>query len=230
MMKNSYAFTRYYYTLLECLKYTCNDEGIGTLPENTWAISQQKWTALLNARLNEFHNAGEASAFAKLLSGTPAQLKSFIVDLLNTIFQRHREDYIVSTDEEWEDNLEAELRYAKKVDDFYITLFSKILYTLPYYEKLITLYQSNESALMNDLTSSLNEVNKNSDTPQNIDSTLYPLTSDGHVSFVSQRASSSTIQNKDVMEKLDNVRKSYRNLILDWANDFDGIFLEGNNL
>ena len=126
MMRNNYCFTKYFYNLKEILQFTFVDESLGTLGEN-WAISQSKWTALLNARVGIFElgvGETESTYYSQLYDSTsPYPIKKPIIDLLNFIYARHKNDYILTSDkDEFEDSPSSE--FKSQIDDFYNQLFS----------------------------------------------------------------------------------------------------------
>ena len=141
-----------------------------------------------------------------------------IKNLFRLVLNRFYKDYCFST-------ISSEFSVEKAVQ-FMIKFFNVAGMTAPKYTKLLSLYSSNDADLMNPVSSSTSGVNRFNDTPQ--DGGLYD--DDDHTTNVTQ-VNSTTLNDLDTkMGRIKEIEASYRNLLLDWSNEFKPLFIEEGNV
>lgn len=94
-----------------------------------------------------------------------------------------------------------------------------------YYEKLITLYASKETALLDAVSQSVENEVKFNDTPQNAGN----FDTDNHTTNVSKTKQTSKNDAGTAMARLDEIRRRYTDLYKDWADRFDRLFISSLN-
>lgn len=143
-----------------------------------------------------------------------------IIDALMTIvYYRHDEDYFFKVESDWREDYElqqADFRPAMK------KLMSVIDLTLPRY---IPLLQQNEYASTNPIAP-VSSVSKSktrfNDTPQ--DGGLYE--DDAHTTNLSQTENETSVDSASLMERLEQLFKNFRSIILEWSNEFNMLFFK----
>ena len=143
-----------------------------------------------------------------------------IIDALMTIvYYRHDEDYFFKVESNWNEEYElkqADFRPAMK------KLISVIDLTLPRY---IPLLQQNEYASTNPIAP-VSSVSKNkirfNDTPQDGGD----FNNDPHATNVSESENETSVDSASLMERLEQLFKNFRSIILEWSNEFNILFFK----
>ena len=105
-----------------------------------------------------------------------------------------------------------------------------IMQTYDRYSKLLDVYTSELSKLLDGVKTTTNGIGIFNDTPQNIQTTEDDFTGDNHISNASK---SSAVAESDVdtkMARIDEIQRKLRNIWKDWLDEFDGLFLESVNV
>ena len=143
-----------------------------------------------------------------------------IIDALMTIvYYRHDEDYFFKVESDWREDYElqqADFRPAMK------KLMSVIDLTLPRY---IPLLQQNEYASTDPIapvSSVSTSKTRFNDTPQ--DGGLYE--NDPHTTNLSQTENETSVDSASLMERLEQLFKNFRSIILEWSNEFNMLFFK----
>lgn len=103
-----------------------------------------------------------------------------------------------------------------------------ILQTYDRYAKLLDIYASESSKLLDGIKTTTSGVGRFNDTPQNI--------TDGdefgdntHVSNITKSTAEAISDADTKMARIDEIDRRYRNILKDWTNEFEGLFIEGEN-
>lgn len=154
-----------------------------------------------------------------VLIGTPLTWASpYYTILMDLIIKRFHSHFAVITES---DTLENNDKY---------NFIAKLLYVLemtsPRFLKLLTLYSSEDNKLLDKIASSGTSISRFNDTPQNGGD----WSADGYTTNITQGSSSSQTDGDTKMGRLAEIQREYRNLLLDWSNEFEALFIEEDNL
>lgn len=150
---------------------------------------------------------------------TDSLITNIINALMTIVYERHSEDYmfnrIIPYDED--NNLtDDEIRKALS------PIINVINLTLPRY---IPLLQQNEYA-STDPIAPVSSVSKNktrfNDTPQDGGD----FNNDPHATNVSESENETSVDSASLMERLDQLFKNFRSIILEWSNEFNQLFFK----
>lgn len=183
---------------------------------------------------SEPHNKNIASDwFIKMLDAADIEpavytLSEFFTDeliedilnaLLTIVYDRHSEDYFFKVITSWE------IDYQLAQNDFkraISKLINVLNLTLPRY---IPLLQQNEIASTNPVapvnSTSIGKTKFN-DTPQNAGN----FEDDEHTTNITQSESTTSADSGSLMERLDQLFKNFRSIILEWSNEFNSLFFK----
>ena len=152
------------------------------------------------------------------LSGGTLTYASHIASLLDNVYRLHEQDYCVFVD------LEAFAVMESK--RFIVKMLTLINQTAPRYKKLLTLYQSEESKLLDGLSTQSTGIVKFNDTPQGSGD----FSNDSYTTNITKTNSSTTTDVKTPMEKLKEIQDSYSDLLARWSEEISTLFLDEGNL
>lgn len=168
--------------------------------------------------LNEMIGDGYHTTLATITQGNISWKNTNIRSLMDLLARRFIKKICYSSDSSTFKDVEAK--------EFMARLFYVCEMTAPKYEKLLELYASKASALLDPVKVETNAKNRFNDTPQN--NGTYeedPFTT--NITFLD-----SISQNEvdTIMGRLREIESSYKNLLLDWSNEFESLFLEEDNI
>lgn len=152
-------------------------------------------------------------------------LRTYLVDLFQKLYGRFWKEYVFALDTE-----EHGSEYSDATKEFYTKMGNIIMQTYDRYSKLLDVYTSELSKLLDGVKTTTNGIGIFNDTPQNIQTTEDDFTGDNHISNASK---SSAVAESDVdtkMARIDEIQRKLRNIWKDWLDEFDGLFLESVNL
>ena len=181
----------------------------------------------------------------------------YVNELFYNLMNRYLNEYVFALNRQYTG---VSLAYSEigGIRDFFGKLTNIMYYTYDKYANLLSLYQNNANALMGKLqritsgtigntgtqsmSGSTSDIRKDNDTPQGSGD----FDDDTHTSFLSKgsgsssttrtdnlQTSSSTTESWDseyLMDKLKKIQDSFRNVMLDWINEFRILFIEGGNV
>ena len=181
----------------------------------------------------------------------------FVNELFYNLMNRYMDEYVFALNMEYH-GLSLAYNERAGIRDFFGKLTNIMYYTYDKYANLLGLYENNADGLLNRLqritsgtigntgtqsmSGSTSDLRKDNDTPQGSGD----FSDDTHTSFISKgtgsssttrtdnlQTSSSTTESWDseyLMDKLKKIQDSYRNLMLEWVNEFRILFIEGGNV
>ena len=204
--------TRFYYTYQELLDLVeITDYQMPRYPHDV-EMSQDWFTKLIEV--------GELEYAVYTLSEffTDSLINDIVNALMGVVYNRHANDII-----SWVDNIENEEDgYADAMYKALIKIIGVIDLTLPRY---IPLLQQNEYA-STDPIAPVSSVSKNktrfNDTPQDGGD----FNNDPHATNVTESENETSVDSASLMERLDQLFKNFRSIILEWSNEFNQLFFK----
>ena len=198
------------------------------------------WDALtlkdtLNEVISNLHCSFSTLPFVTMGTGdTIASVSSNVEKLWSFIKGRYFNNGFIKTNEEIESFISQSSAKQKEYSKPFINLMTKVALGFFKYDKILTLYASNESKLMNQIASSTSgsntsaNVNKRNETPQNEGD----YSADKYATEVSrnENEAESTITNlsdKDTtIMRLAEIQNMYKNILADWCIEIERCFYE----
>ena len=170
---------------------------------------------ILTDRDLKYNMVGIDTSNTALVSAIP----SIIEDLMNIVYNRHYKDYLFEKTSNWND-------IVNLTEDDYCEAIGKILnvidLTLPRYIPILMANKVASNDVLKPMQSSTTGTNRFNDTPQ--DGGDY--SDDNHSTNVSQSSSTTTADSGSLAQRLDEIFKNYRSIILEWSNEFNQLFLK----
>lgn len=192
---------------------------------------EQERTYLPTSRATFLSSAGDwfydfIEAFYPELTETIDEsmiIKQPVYDIFLLLEKRFETHFVFSTDtlDATKAQLEA-YHWCKK-------LFNVIEYTYKKYSKIIELYNSNYNDLMKQLQTTTESGSRYNDTPQQAE---VNLSYEDNV-YTTNLTKSKSVVNADSntpIVKIEEIYRNYRNVLLEWLNEFESLFVEENNI
>lgn len=150
-------------------------------------------------------------------------IKQPIYDIFKLIEKRYSQHYVFKTRHEDADEAQAEAyKWTKK-------LFNVIEYTYKKYSKIIELYNDNYSTLMKQLENTTESGSRFNDTPQQKEVNL-SFESNEYTTSLTKLKSVSRSDSDTPINKIEEIIRNYRNILLIWLDEFDGLFVKEGNV
>lgn len=181
----------------------------------------------------------------------------YVNELFYNIMNRYLDEYVFALNKLYT-GVSLAYNEISGIRDFFGKLTNIMYYTYDRYANLLSLYQNNANALLGKLKritsgeisntgtqsmeGSASDIRKDNDTPQGSGD----FDDDTHTSFLSKGSSTSGSERTDdlltessteeewdseyLMDKLKKIQDSFRNVMLDWINEFRILFIEGGNV
>lgn len=99
-------------------------------------------------------------------------------------------------------------------------IWSIFIDTKPYYSRLLTLYEGQETHFLDKLKSESDFINRFNDTPENGG----VFSDDEHTSNITQGHSETSNDVTTIMARIDEIQRLYKNVLSKWADEFNGLF------
>ena len=138
--------------------------------------------------------------------------------LFDLLVKRYREKLCLYSLEE---TLSNDTRY-----EFMAKLFMIAEMTAPKYEKMLSLYASQDSHLLDGISTTTSGTSRFNDTPQDGGD----FSDDEHTTTITQQSGEVLNDGDTKMGRINEIQMNYRNLLLDWANEFESVFIEEDNI
>ena len=146
-------------------------------------------------------------------------------ELLSLVYGRYYEMPIARIDKLAYQEEPSNEEWSEKIFKWGYRFISKLNLTYEYYMPLINFYRSAKDNLMDDIVAtSDNQVSFN-DTPQNNNATG-TYTGDDYITQFTKTHGSSSSPLTTKINRLKEIQESYKNVMRDWVNDFEELFLE----
>ena len=203
--------SRYYYNFIESIDELTGETYVAGLDVMSKNMEDNLTDFLSNSVMARFKNV------FKEVSGV-YKFKDYIADLIDIITNLHGENFCVFT------NLESS--FPSEAKKFIIKFISVIDLTAPRYTKLLSLYASQESKLLDKLESSNSGLAVFNDTPQGSGD----FSDDPHATTTTKTSSTSAVEVKTPIERLKEIQEGYSDVLAKWTEEFDKFFLEEVNV
>lgn len=147
------------------------------------------------------------------------------LDLFRMIYRRYWQHYVG-----WIDNEHpTEDEEYEFVDEFIYRLTNIYSQTKERYMTLVKAYKSEQAKLLDGIKTTTIGVGKFNDTPQNIiDGNEFG--NNQHISNITKSTAEAISDADTKINRLDEITRKYRNIMMDWTNEFDGLFIESENV
>ena len=139
-------------------------------------------------------------------------------DLFDLICKRFKDHYCLSTNS---DSLTEE-----DVGNFYNKLCYVAIMTSPKYLEMIKYYDDLKNELLSPVSNETENISRFNDTPQNGGD----FADDSYTTNITQGTSKTKMDLDTPINRLEEINRKYRNLILDWSNEFNDLFIEEDNI
>lgn len=200
--------TKYFYTLEEVMNYL-NGSDVEPATLLDYSIMSNFFTATQMARIS---------------TGSPAVLKDNLQELFTLIYERFFDHFAFESEH-------SELRDATaEIKKLQVNMISIITQTYDRYSKLLQLYSSEASKLLDGIQTTTQGVGQFNDTPQNIQTSVDDYTGDSHITNISKSSAVATSDADTKINRLDEIQRKFRNLLKDWSDEFEQIFIERGNV
>ena len=144
--------------------------------------------------------------------------KPYYNAVLNLIYDEYRNIGAIEVDD---DDLTLHDEEAK---EFLMDLFTRLRRVAPRYLKLLKLYASEDSKLLDPISVSGGRVMKLNNTPQSEDSSdVYAEMP--YVNSATKELSKTDSDGASKIQRLDEIASGYRNLLDEWARNIDELFI-----
>ena len=138
--------------------------------------------------------------------------------VMNLVVKRFLEHYCFYT--------LTEERDEKLGNRFIYKLLNVLYMTAPRYLTLLRAYESSKNDLLSPVEVESNGVSRYNDTPQDGGT----FDDDPHTTNITEDSRSTKNDLDTKMGRIKEIESSYNNLLLIWSNEFEGLFLEENNI
>ena len=146
-------------------------------------------------------------------------LEPMINELWQSIIARYYDDYAVMISEE--DDTIPSLTW-ENISPFFNKLINTITRTKDYYLTLLNIYNNQKNNLLNQVKSISTNTTRFNDTPQNGGE----FVDDNHTSEFTKVNNSIESDVNTMMYRINEIQKLYRNVMKDWVDEFEKLFIE----
>lgn len=151
---------------------------------------------------------------------TDADIKAIINSLINIVYDRHASDYVYRADSP---ALEADhvldIQDLKKV---FIKVINIINITLSKYLPMLTAFKTSSANPIAPIKSKSTGESRFNDTPQDIGD----FGDEDHTTNISNSISESEVDTGSIVERLSDLFKNYKSIVLEWSNEFNQLFFK----
>lgn len=153
-------------------------------------------------------------------SFTDADVKDIVNVLMTQVYNRHSKDYFYKVDEDKEQPSQSDF------DNAMIKLINVINMTAPRYIPMLKQFKEASKDPIKPVSSTSTGVTKFNDTPQDEGD----FGDDEHNTNITNSTNTTTADSDSLMNRLEQMFKNFRSLILDWTNDFNILFFKEEQL
>ena len=202
-----------------------------------WTFKEVLGMFPTNCRPAETHSKDSSSTWFKTLLNdadmtlnivsvdlSASIIEQAIQDLMDVVYNRHVNDYYY--EKIIEDNNPIALVYYDDVYPAMNKILNVIEMTSPKYIPLLSANKTASADLLQPMRSATTSTNRFNDTPQYNGN----FNDDEHATNASQNVSETTADSGSLAQRLDELFKNYRSIILEWSNEFNMIFLKEEQL
>lgn len=192
--------------------FTLDDFFFGSPVTNPWEENPQE-------RLLDILDAMNYSPdFVELEEGELVYVDDIYKNLINLVYQVHHNDYAIATT--------ANAVTQQEIYEFVYKFCGLIISTEDRYLALLKSYVAAKDKLLAPLKTTSNSSNRFNDTPQNGGD----YSGDPFTSAINQIASTTEIDSDTIMGRLRELQGNYRNVLRDWVDEFNKLFVKEDNI
>ena len=202
--------TRYYWTLQEALNTITGNTDI-----KDWNFNASDLLESISA-MNT--SSGYLPSVVQISGGVMSWSNTHYEKVMDLVMKRYREHYTYWTKNDLPDTDKAEIFVSK--------LVYMLEMTAPRYLKLLEVYASASAQLLNPVEITSSGITRFNDTPQ--DSGTFDT--DSHTTNLTEDSRTTTNDLDTKMGRIREIESNYNNLLLNWSNEFDKLFIEEANI
>ena len=146
-------------------------------------------------------------------------LDPMINELWQSIIARYYDDYVIMISED--DDTIPSLTW-ENISPFFNKLINTITRTKDYYLTLLNIYNNQKNNLLNQVKSISTNTTRFNDTPQNGGE----FVNDMHTSEFTKVNNSIESDVNTLMYRINEIQRLYRNVMKDWVDEFEKLFIE----
>lgn len=139
--------------------------------------------------------------------------------IVNEVIANHYQDFVFAL--EYKGNTPDTDVLEEMCKDTIYRFLNKVDTSAPRYVALLKLYKDNENNLLARVKSVTTGVSRFNDTPQGSGE----FDDDDHTTNISENSGEVATDVTTIMARIKEIQESYRNLLQDWAKEFEGMFL-----
>lgn len=156
--------------------------------------------------------------------------KPYLSDLTRELYARYWKHMAVGIDSCSDDGLSLYSEHQDECDEFISKVVMIIMQTYDRYSKLLAIYTSEKDKLLDGVKIKTTGTGQFNDTPQNVQSVAQAFGDNSHISNITKSDQESTSDVETKIRRIDEIDRMFRNIIRDWTNEFDGLFVESENV
>lgn len=201
---------RYYWTFGEILKAGADIEDFN--------LGQEQVLILITYMLSEY---GYTTSVVKEVEGSIVWDNSNYEKVIDLVVKRFHDHLTFWTKSETMDE-----DFEKKTLNFIAKLVYVLEMTSPRYLKLLEVYASASEELLSPVEITSEGLTRFNDTPQDEGD----FANDEHTTNLTQDSRTTTNDLDTKMGRIREIESNYNNLLLNWSNEFDSLFIEEENI
>lgn len=211
VLRNPFKYeTRYYWTLQEALNSITGNTDI-----KDWNFNASE---VLESISTMYTNTGYFPSVVQLSGGVLVWSNTHYEKVMDLVMKRYREHYVFWTKDDQPNPDKGEVFVSK--------LIYLLEMTAPRYLKLLEVYASASAQLLNPVEITSSGTTRFNDTPQDSGD----FSSDSHTTNLTEDSRTTTNDLDTKMGRIREIESSYNNLLLNWSNEFDKLFIEEANI
>lgn len=170
------------------------------------------------------------STYSVWTSGTSTE-QSHATKLLQEIYRKYYSHYCFALRKEFGTDSQMVLddEFNEKLIHLRTMMTNIFFETKDRYLLQLSLYTSEKSKLLDGVKTTTTGVGRFNDTPQNI-TNGDEFGDNTHISNITKSTAEAVSDVDTKMARLDEISRRYRNLLKDWVNEFDSLFIEERNV
>ena len=183
-------------------------------PYNSEALEDVLQNFLLDPSLSEYPYALQNAAMESLWQRVVA---------------RYYKEYLFKIEKYFNEDEPSLSEIDQVMNDWLINYLNLVAQTYEYYMTLLSIYDDEKANLMEDIKAISKNKVKFNDTPQN-PNTADVYEGDDYITHFTSTEGETSSPLMSKMMRLKEIQDHYKNLIADWVNEFEKLFIEGENL
>ena len=164
------------------------------------------------------------------LTNYPYNVQSAGMEALwQRVVARYFKEYLFKIEKYFNEDEPSLSEIDHAINDWLINYLNLVAQTGEYYMTLIDIYDDEKANLMEDIRAISKNKVKFNDTPQN-PNTADVYEGDDYITHFTSTEGETSSPLMSKMMRLKEIQDHYKNLIADWVNEFERLFIEGENL